>query len=647
VCGIAGIFNRQGEMTELALEDNAQAMAEVQSHRGPDDSGVWVDAQSGIALSHQRLAIIDCSPLGHQPMASACGRYMIAYNGEIYNFRRIAEELSNSGITVKGGSDTAVLLAACATWGVGATVEKCIGMFAFALWDKKNKCVTLVRDRLGIKPLYWGRYGNTFLFGSQLKALMKYHAFDDNVDHDVLINYLRHAYIPAPFTIFNKVRKLEPGTILTIPYSGEPTVERYWDARALAAQGWRSPNKESPLEVEKRLEELLTDAVSQRLISDVPLGAFLSGGVDSSLVVALMQKVSAQPVRSFSIGFYEDQYNEATHAKAVAKHLGTEHTELYVTSDQALNLIPKLPAWYDEPFADSSQLPTLLLSKMTRKYVTVALSGDGGDEVFAGYNRYFWTNRIWKAMHPFPRSFRSAGKAMMTAVSPENWDRISQMIPSKFSSPQFGDKVHKLAGIVDANDLNTIYRRLVSQWPHPEKIVPSASEHQGILWDETISQDRPDSVGRMQLLDMLTYLPDDILTKVDRASMAYSLEARVPLLDHRIVEFAWALPRSLLVQKGAGKNILRNILYQHVPKDLIERPKMGFGAPIGHWLRGPLQDWAESLLSEKRLKEDGYFNPGPIRTAWRQHLSGTRNHQYALWAILMFQSWHDHWLSNK
>ncbi len=615
------------------------AMADVQLHRGPDDGGAWCDAASGIALSQRRLAIIDCSPAGRQPMHSACGRYIITYNGEIYNYRDIATDLKVQGHIIEGGSDTAVLLAACAAWGVEDALEKCIGMFAFALWDKEARTCTLARDRLGIKPLYWARVGETYLFGSQIKALQAFSGWQGTVNRDALLSYMRHAYVPGPASIYGNVRKLQPGHIVIIPSTGEAQENCYWDLRAQARNGAAEPFSGTYEEALGHMESLLHDAVSKRMIADVPLGSFLSGGVDSSAVSALMQSQSDAPIRSFSIGFQESGYDESHHAAKVAAHLGTDHTELTVTPDQVRDLIPDIPQWYDEPFADSSQLPTLMLSQLTRKHVTVALSGDGGDEVFAGYSRYAWAERFPRSFGWMPKSARRAFACLAQSIPPGIMNRSGHLLNI---SGQLGDKVHKLASVLDVNDADALYHRLISQWQDPASVVSGAQELGGILSDKTVLTDRPDDTGRMQLLDMATYLPDDILTKVDRASMAFSLETRVPLLDHRVVEFAWTLPRNYLLQNNIGKRVLRDILYRHVPRSLIERPKMGFGVPLDAWLRGPLRDWAETLLSESRLKNDGYLNPAPVRAAWQRHLAGTRNEAYALWTVLMFQSWLDH-----
>lgn len=641
MCGIAGIYVHGTDSLKQSLETISQRMSSTLEHRGPDDQGLWFDHDAGIALTHRRLSIIDCTPAGHQPMVSANDRYVISYNGEIYNYADIAKDLSKAGHEVKGGSDTAVLLEACAAWGVKKTLERCIGMFAFALWDRETRTLILARDRIGIKPLYWGEANGTYLFASELKAIRAALLLKEDIDRDALASYLRHAYVPAPHTIFKNVYKLPPGQMLTIRPGEKPILHQYWDVRSIARAGYEKPFSGTYADAVAQLEHHLTDAVEMRMVADVPLGAFLSGGIDSSVVVSLMQSVSNRPVKSFSIGFHEKAFDESAHAKSVADHLGTDHTELFVTPQDARDIIPELPFCYDEPFADSSQIPTLLLSRLTRKHVTVALSGDGGDEVFAGYNRYFWATRIWDNAERTPKFMRSIAAGLIKTFSPSGWDGLANLIPSERFPPQFGDKLHKIADVLGADSIDAVYRRLVSQWPDPAAAILNGNEHKGVLWDQTTSHERPDAIGRMQMLDMLTYLPDDILTKVDRASMAASLEARVPLLDHRVVEFAWTLPREFMVHGGQGKAILRDVLYRHVPRKLLERPKMGFGVPIGNWLREDLRDWAENLLSEQRLKEDGYFNVPAVLEMWREHLSGTRNWQYALWTILMFQAWQD------
>ncbi|MEG3618589.1 asparagine synthase (glutamine-hydrolyzing) [Magnetovibrio sp. PR-2] len=640
MCGVAGLCLFQPDPRLEGLDVLAARMAEAMEHRGPDDQGVWTDPNAPVGLCHRRLSIIDCSPMGHQPMVSANGRFVISYNGEIYNFAEIAKELQAAGHEVYAHSDTAVLLEACAVWGVEETLKRCVGMFAFGLWDRETQSLTLARDRLGIKPLYWAHTQKAFVFSSELKALRAVGLIEEEIDRSALASYMRYAYVPAPYSIFKNVHKLLPGHILRIAKGEPPVTKPYWDVRHVAKSGDVTPFGGSYDEAVEVAEKHIHDAVQKRMVSDVPLGAFLSGGIDSSLVVALMQASSSRPVKSFSIGFEEKGFDESVHAKAVAQHIGTDHTELYVSSRDALDVIPNLGTWYDEPFADSSQVPTYLLSKMTRDYVTVALSGDGGDEVFAGYNRYFWATNIWNVSGRVPRPLRQLMAGLIKALPPQTWSGLANAIPSQRIPPQFGDKLYKVADILGEPSIDAVYRRLVSQWPDPADIVIGDGEHQGVLWDASTHQVRADDMGRMQLLDMMTYLPDDILTKVDRASMAVSLEVRVPLIDHRVLEFAWTLPREYLVRNGQGKSILRSILYKHVPRELIERPKMGFGIPLGTWLREDLRDWAEDLLSPERLRNDGFFDVSAVRSIWQDHVLGTRNYQYALWNVLMFQNWH-------
>jgi asparagine synthase (glutamine-hydrolysing) len=642
MCGIAGFLN--GAPNDLAreLEEVSSAMNVSLQHRGPDDHGVWVDANSGVALVHRRLSILDLSPAGHQPMISANERFVIIYNGEVYSYQPIAAELAASGLKFRGHSDTEVILNSFAVNGIEATLKRMVGMFAIALWDRRDRTLTLIRDRLGIKPLYWANFGKLFLFGSELKALRAHPGWAAQIDRNAVAAYMRHNYIPAPHTIYQGVHKLEPGTILTLPWQGEPQISRFWNARTVAHNGMVHPLDAADDELTEQLETLLQDAVSRRMIADVPLGAFLSGGVDSSTVVALMQKARLGKVRTFSIGFDLPGYDESSHAAAVAHHLGTDHTELTVTSSQALDVIPQLPAFYDEPFADSSQIPTYLVSAMTRKHVTVALSGDGGDELFAGYNRYVLTERFWQALSVMPRGLRNAAASVLTMVRPDQWTALCSALPSRLRPPQTGDKLHKLAAVLKLEGPDALYRRLVSHW-EPSEIVLQSREPPSIITDKEIVQEFPDLLARMQFLDMVTYLPDDILTKVDRASMAVALEARVPLLDHRVVEFAWRLPRNAKVRNHTTKWILRQVLYRHVPRALIERPKMGFGIPLAEWLRGPLRDWAEDLLDEKRLRDAALLDPRVVRRFWQEHLDGSRNWQYLLWGVLMLEAWRERW----
>jgi asparagine synthase (glutamine-hydrolysing) len=637
MCGIAGIVSRGGG-APAQLDAAAQAMNRALAHRGPDDEGVWIDGEAGVALAHRRLSIVDLSPAGHQPMASADGRFVIVYNGEIYSHEDIRPSLLARGCTFRGHSDTEVILESFAAFGIAATLPNLIGMFALAVWDRKERTLTLVRDRLGIKPLYWAQFGGLFLFGSELKALRAHPGWSPQINREAVAAFMRHNYVPAPHSIYSSVHQLEPGSVLTLPYQGEPRIEKLWDARAVARQGLADPVSGSDTELTDRLEALLTDAIKRRMIADVPLGAFLSGGIDSSAVVALMQKSANRPVRTYSIGFETDGFDEARHAAAVARHLGTEHTELTVTSQQALDVIPKLAEMYDEPFADSSQIPTHLVSAMTRRHVTVALSGDGGDELFAGYNRYRLAQRAWRGLTLAPQSLRRATASAIGRVSPERWTRML----APLALPQAGDKVHKFASVLALPDSAAVYRRLVTHW-EPGEIAPGGAEPKGVLWDETVSRDIPDFLEKMQFLDLVTYLPNDILTKVDRASMAVALEVRVPLIDHRVVEFAWRLPKRAKIRGGTTKWLLRQVLYRHVPRELVERPKMGFGIPLAEWLRGPLCDWAESLLDERRLREAGLLDAALVRRYWSEHLSGTRNWQYLLWDVLMLEAWRQRW----
>lgn len=641
MCGITGFWQMAGGAPE-EMGPRVARMADSLRHRGPDDHGIWIDAEAGIALGHRRLSIIDLSPAGHQPMVSADGRFVIIYNGEVYSHEELRPELAARGVRFRGHSDTEVMLESFAAFGAERTLPRLIGMFAIALWDRRERTLTLIRDRLGIKPLYWAQRDGLFLFGSELKALCAYPGFAPQIDRTAVAAFLRHNYVPGPRTIYQDVHKLEPGCMLTLPTGGTPKITRFWDARQIALGGLARPHSGSDEDFTDRLETLLQDAVGRRMIADVPLGAFLSGGVDSSTVVALMQRANTGAVKTFTIGFDIAGFDEAPHARAIAQHLGTEHTEMTVTAREALDTIPKLADWYDEPFADSSQIPTFLVSMMTRRHVTVALSGDGGDELFAGYNRYMWGQKIWRAVSLLPRPMRRAAAAALTAVTPERWTQWGTALPKTLQPPQFGDKLHKIAALLDVDDADGLYRQLITHWD-PATIMPGIPDARGVLWDATVRKDFPDLLERMQFLDLVTYLPDDILTKVDRASMAVALEARVPLIDHRVVEFAWRLPRRMKIRDGQSKWLLRQVLYRHVPRALIERPKMGFGVPLGDWLRGPLRDWAEHLLDERRLREAGLVDAAIVRRYWSEHLRGQRNWQYLLWDVLMLEAWRERW----
>jgi len=647
MCGLTGFLDLTAGLDCDAQRTVVRRMAASLLHRGPDDGGEWSDERTGISLGFRRLAIVDLSPAGHQPMVSASGRFVIAFNGEVYNFGAIRQELDAAGLgpDYRGGSDTEVMLAAFEAWGVEKAVQRFVGMFAFALWDREARTLHLVRDRLGIKPMYYGWAGKTLLFGSELKALRAHPNFNGTIDRDALALMLRYDYIPAPYSIYKGYRKLPAGTILTLPLDRpqEATPIAYWSARSVAEAGIRTPFGGSDSDATEHLEGLLRDSIALRMIADVPLGVFLSGGVDSSVVVALMQAQSRRPVQTFTIGFQEESYNEAHHARAVAAHLGTDHTELIVSPEEAMAVIPRLPTLYDEPFADPSQIPTFLVSQLARKSVTVSLSGDGGDELFGGYNRYFWGRSLWKRLGRIPCSLRGAGAGLMNAVPPGVWDSLFRvagpLLPAGARQRNPGDKIAKLAEIMGADGPDALYLALISHWKQPTQLVDGSQEPLTPFTDRSQWAELSDFTQRMMYLDTVSYLPDDILVKVDRASMGVSLEAREPLLDHRIVEFAWQLPMEMKIREGQGKWLLRQVLYKHVPQSLIERPKTGFGVPIDQWLRGPLRDWAETLLSESALKRHGVFNAAPIRKKWAEHLSERHNWQYYLWNILMVQAW--------
>ena len=637
MCGIAGFLDGSVQHPEVVLKRMTGAII----HRGPDDEGHWCDRGAGIALGHRRLSILDLSPAGHQPMISVSGRYVMVFNGEIYNHGDLRRKLEGAGSAAwRGHSDTETLLAGFDAWGIQGALENAIGMFAIAVWDRQSDTLTLARDRIGEKPLYYGWQGDTFLFGSELKALRAHPAFQAEVDRGALCLLLRHNYIPAPHAIYKGIAKLRPGCLLTVSrQQREPRLVSYWSGAQTAESGVADVFSGNAMQAVDELETLLKDAVRRQMMADVPLGAFLSGGVDSSTVVALMQAQSSRPVKTFTIGFDEEGFNEAVHAKAVARHLGTEHTELYVTPEQAMAVIPRLPHLYDEPFSDSSQIPTFLVSQLARQHVTVSLSGDAGDELFCGYNRYRMTAQLWRKLSLLPISLRNLMARGVTGISPQTWNRFAKVLPRSVRGANIGDKLHKGAHVLASGSADALYRGLVSLWDDPASVVMGGHEPATLLTGDAPALQGLDRIQRMMALDLLTYLPDDILVKVDRAAMGVSLESRMPFLDHRVVQFAWRLPQSMKLRDGQTKWALRQVLYRHVPQELIERPKMGFGVPLHDWLRGPLRDWGESLLDESRLQREGYFHPAPIRQKWAEHLSGKRNWQYHLWDILMFQAW--------
>ena len=652
MCGIVGVCGPPGRVMPDALR--FPAMVDALVSRGPDARGEWHDDAAGIALGHRRLSILDLSAAGAQPMASRCGRYVLAFNGEIYNFRALRADLERSGVAFAGHSDTEVLVEACSRDGLAATLARLNGMFALALWDRQTRRLALARDRIGEKPLYYGWHDGLFLFTSELKALHAWPGFRPRVDTCALALYLRHNYVPEPHCIYAGWRKLVPGTWVEIDAAAAqvlPEPRPYWTLADTLRDAHAAPFSGSEAAAIEAVEAALRDAVGLRMVADVPLGAFLSGGIDSSLIVALMQAQSTSPVRTFSIGFESTGFDEAPYARAVAAHLGTQHTELYVSPEQTRAVIPELPSIYDEPFADSSQIPTLLVSRLARQDVTVALSGDAGDELFAGYTRYALAQDLWTRGQRWPRPLRAGASALLRGVSPQRWDRLfatfGPLLPTRARQPSPGDKLHKLARLLTLRDPLETYLSLISLWQDPARLLPGVVEPSSILAHAAGLPAGLRFTEQMMALDTLHYLPGDILTKVDRASMAVGLEARVPFLDPDLIALAWRLPHALKVRDGDGKWVLREVLARHVPRALFERPKMGFGVPIGEWLRGPLRDWAETLLATARLRDGGLFDPLPIRTAWQAHLAGGENLQYHLWGILMFEAWRERWAAGS
>ena len=644
MCGIAGLIDHRRRLSRTELADVARRMADTLAHRGPDADGTWVDERAGVALGYRRLAIIDLSVAGNQPMTSPEGRFVIVYNGEVYNFPELRRELEAAGRRFRGHSDTEVVLTAIVAWGLREALERMVGMFAFALWDRDERRLHLVRDRLGIKPLYHGRIDGRFVFASEARALRVCPGFTGEIDRDALALYMLRNCVPAPYSIYRGVHKLPPGSILTVDDNGgEAVVSPYWSLKEVAEAGARDPFRGADGEAVEALESVIDAAVRARLIADVPIGAFLSGGIDSSVVTASMQNGGRERVRTYTVGFETADYDEAKDAAAVARHLGTEHHPHTLTAAEAVAVVPKLGRLFDEPFADSSQIPTYLVAEIARRDVKVVLSGDGGDELFAGYNRHLWCERVagWAAGKP--RVLLSALARAMTVLAPESWDRLlgafEPVLPPRLRLSHAGDKLHKLASVLGAGDARGMYRALIGHWHDPTRVVVGGREPASLASEHGEWAVLPDFTRQMLYLDARTYLPDDILTKVDRATMAVGLEARVPLLDHRVVALAWRLPTDLKIRDGVGKHILRQALYRRVPRAIFERPKRGFEVPLHEWLRGPLRDWAEDLLAPARLREEGFFAPAPIEAMWREHLSGRRNWHHHLWDVLMFGAW--------
>jgi asparagine synthase (glutamine-hydrolysing) len=613
-------------------------------HRGPDDWGVHDEPDAGLVLSFRRLSIVDLSEAGHQPMLSSSGRSIIAYNGEIYNAGEIARELEATGHRFRGRSDTEVMLEAFEAWGIDATLPKLNGMFAIAYYDRVCRRLTLIRDRMGKKPLYFGWSGDVFFFGSQPKCFFALPDWTPEVDRTSLAAFMRFGYVPAPRSIYSGVECLRPAERIDIVDGQIRERNLYWNIRALAAAAQRRPVSLGDLEAKTRLQELIDEAVERRMVSDVPLGAFLSGGIDSSTIVASMQRASSRPVKTFSIGFQEAAYDESQHASAVASHLGTDHHQLIVSPSDALETIPLIPDYYDEPFGDASQVPSYLLCKLTRGHVTVALSGDGGDELLAGYSRYRIANEVLGATNMVPEVLRPAAMAALRNMPGAVWRALEPLMPTRYGRSPLAGRAKRLADLLERGAEERIFQGIVGQWPDPGMIVKDVVHEDDPIWLGALREDLPETMRRFQMLDTLTYLPDDILVKVDRASMAVALEARVPLLDQRVVEFTLGLPEHMLMRDGEAKWLLRQVLYDRVPRNLIDRPKTGFMMPIDQWLRGPLRDWAEDLLDPRQMEADGLLNPAPIREAWQQHLSGQINWQYRLWCVLMFQAWKRRWI---
>lgn len=640
MCGIVGVVSAN---VGTVLPEKIRAMTDTLTHRGPDGSGHWTSTNSTVGLGHRRLSVIDVSDNGTQPMISQSGRYVMSYNGEIYNFKPLRKLLENRNHAFVGDSDSEVILAACEEWGIYGAVERFNGMFAIALWDRDTSELFLVRDRIGIKPLYYSLHQNTFTFASELRPLVTWRQELPPISKQGLNEFFRLGYVPSPLSIFEGIYKLEPGHVLKFSKGQIRDNRSYWNLDAVVQSGHKNQFSDD-VSALTAIEEQLSSSIANHMVSDVPIGAFLSGGIDSSMVAALMQKQSSKPIKTFSIGFTESAYNEAIYAAAVAKHLGTDHNELYISDQDALNVIPSLPDIYDEPFADISQIPTYIVSKLARSQVTVALSGDGGDELFGGYNRYLFADQFWKKLNGYPRLLRKVAATAMKYPSERRWDSFFKstkfMMPNSLQMAHPGQKMHKLSAILPSENLRQMHSKLISKWANPELILDSDWFSQRELFSETLRETEILSPAIQQSLwDSKTYMVDDILTKVDRASMNVGLEARVPLLDHNLVELAWRLPENMKIRDGSGKWILKQLLQKYVPQSLFDRPKMGFSVPVDRWLRGSLREWADSHFEKNKLHQQGYLNPIHLRDTWDQHLMGKPESGAALWTALIFQQW--------
>ena len=645
MCGIAGVLHSKATLSNDQLRDVVKKMGGSLTHRGPDDSGEWVDEQSGIALGHQRLSILDLSQAGHQPMISNNQRFVLSYNGEIYNFNEIRMNLENAGVKFRGHSDSEVLLESIAHFGFEKTLPMLNGMFAFALWDREECSLILTRDRVGKKPLYYGYCNGAFLFGSELKSLRVHPNFDAEIDRAALGQFIQFSWLNGPSTIYKHIKKLNPGSYLKMTranLAGYYNPQKYWSMKKIAEYGSSNPYSNSYLESVDELDKLLRESVALRMTADVELGALLSGGIDSSLVVSMMQSQSTKKIKTFSIGFYESSHNEAEFAKKIAQHLGTDHAELYVTPKECMDVIPKLPEIYDEPLGDASQIPTFLVSKLVSRKTKVVLSGDGGDELFAGYSHYFRCLKHWERQKTIPPALRPFAATMLSALANLFWIFFcqKQTIYSNRGWKSIGEKLEKRSNRINAVSSQELFMQMLKKHNNIEQLVCGSQNNNSMYSDKSVQLNDPEPLLNMMFMDMVCYLPDDILVKLDRASMASSLEARCPLLDARIIEFAWRLPITAKINENGGKRILRDVLARYIPKTLTERKKMGFGVPVGKWLRGPLKEWAEELIDPVKLKNQSYLNSTDVRKLWDQHQSGWRNRDDVLWSILMFLAWH-------